>query len=241
MVFHLIRDRERGNRLIRNREGERYLPRYARIFRSHMRATSLLGRCILWQPDLLRSIRGLDLASEELKGPLWLAVSPLLELREASRVAARQRTGLQPLRLTLHVGEDFRHIVSGLRAIHEPFAWSLIERGDRLGHALALGVNVAKWCEQHPTVLQPRLERILDLAWLLDFISTPGRAAVDGATLHRLQRELSLLLREWSGIDSLKDGIRLHRLLGNPAALSRTWLLPAQPRLVLRLLTKSCN
>ena len=220
-VFHLIRDRERGNRLVRNREGERYLPRYARIFRSHVRAASLLGRCIRWWPDLLRSIRGLDLASEELKGPLWLAVSPLLELREASRVAARQRTGLQPLRLTLHVGEDFRHIVSGLRAIHEPFAWSLIERGDRLGHALALGVNVAKWCEQHPTVLQPRLERILDLAWLLDFISTPGRAAVDGATLHRLQRELSLLLREWSGIDSLEDGIRLHRLLGNPAALSR--------------------
>ncbi len=220
-VFHLIRDRERGNRLIRNREGERYLPRYARIFRSHVRGASLLGRCIRWWPDLLRSIRGLDLASEELKGPLWLAVSPLLELREASRVAARQRTGLQPLRLTLHVGEDFRHIVSGLRAIHEPFAWSLIERGDRLGHALALGVNVAKWCEQHPTVLQPRLERILDLAWLLDFISTPGRAAVDGATLHRLQRELSLLLREWSGIDSLEDGIRLHRLLGNPAALSQ--------------------
>ena len=221
-VFHLIRDRERGDRIIRNREEERYLPRYARIFRSHVRATSLLGRCIRWWPDLLRSIRGLDLASEELKGPLWLAVPPLLELREVSRVAARQQAGLQPLRLTLHVGEDFRHIVSGLRAIHEPFSWRLIERGDRLGHALALGVDVAKWCERHPTVLQPRLERILDLEWTLDFISKPGRAAVDGTTLHRLQRELSLRLHEWSGTDHYPgDGISLHQLLGDRSTLSR--------------------
>ena len=221
-VFHLIRDRERGNHLIRNRAEESYSPRYARIFRSHMRSTSLLGRCIRWRPALLRSIRGLDLASEELKGPLWLAIPSLQGLREVSRVAARQQAGLQPLRLTLHVGEDFRHILSGLRAIHEPFAWHLMERGDRLGHALALGVDVAKWCEQHPTVLQPRLERILDLVWLLDFISTPGRAEVDGATLHRLHRELSLRLREWSGTDHYPgDGISLHQLLGDRTTLSR--------------------
>ena len=220
-IFHFIRDRERRDHLIRDHGEEDHLPRYARIFRSHMRSTALLGRCIRQWPDLLQGIRGLDLASEELKGPLWLAIPSLRELRDVSRVAARQQTGLQPLRLTLHVGEDFRHILSGLRAIHEPFAWRLIERGDRLGHALALGVDVVKWCEQHPTVLQPRLERLLDLAWLLDFISTPDRAEVDGATLHRLQRELSLLLREWSGIDSLEDGITLHRLLGNPAALSQ--------------------
>ena len=212
-VFHLIRDRGEESRL----------PRYAKIFRSHLRTTSILGRCIQHWPDLLQGIRGLDIASEELKGPLWLAVPSLLKLRNVSRVAARQKLGLQPLRLTLHVGEDFRHIISGLRAVHEPFTWRLIERGDRLGHALALGVDVTEWCEQHPKVLQPRLERILDLAWLLDFISTPGRAAVDGTALHRLQRELSVLLHKWSGIEecSPEDGIRLHQLLGEPSALSQ--------------------
>ena len=221
-TFHLIRDRERGDHLIRDRGEEDYLPRYARILRSHMRATAILGRCIHQWPDLLQSIRGLDLASEELKGPLWLAIPSLRELRNVSRVAARRNPELQPLRLTLHVGEDFRHIASGLRAVHEPFKWRLIERGDRLGHALALGVDVAKWCEQHPTVLQPRLERILDLAWLLDFISTPGRAVVDGTTLHRLQHELSDLLHGWSRMEySSEDGIRLHQILGNPATLSR--------------------
>ena len=221
-TFHLIRDRAREDHLIRDRGEEGHLPRYARIFRSHRRATAILGRCIRQWPDLLQSIRGLDIASEELKGPLWLAIPSLRGLREVSRVAARQKSGLQPLRLTLHVGEDFRHVVSGLRAIHEPFAWNLIERGDRLGHALALGVDVAKWCERHPTVLQPRLERILDLEWMLEFISKPGRAAVDGTTLHRLQHDLSLHLREWNGTDHYTgDGIRLHQLLGDRTTLSR--------------------
>lgn len=212
-VFHLIRDRGE----------DKHLPRYAKIFRSHSRAAMNLGRCIERWPELLWSIRGLDLASEELKGPLWLAIPSLLKLREVSRVAARQKPGLQPLCLTLHVGEDFRHIASGLRAIHEPFAWHLIERGDRLGHALALGVDVTEWCSEHPRILQPRLERILDLAWILDFISKSNRPVVDGTVLHRLQGELSVLLREWSRINvSPEDGIELNQLLGNPAVLSLT-------------------
>ena len=210
-VFHFIRDR--------GHNGE--YPRYARIFRSHGEAAWKLERCIQRWPEFLQIIRGLDLASEELKGPLWLALPSLLKLRDVSRHAARQKPKLQPLRLTLHVGEDFRHIASGLRAIHEPFAWRLIERGDRLGHALALGVDVAEWCKQHPYVLQPRLERILDLAWVLDFVSDPGRPFVD-STIYRLQRELSRRLGEWTGeICSWEYGIDLHRLLGKPDTLDR--------------------
>ena len=218
-VFHFIRDREENNQWDRKKNNQ--LPRYAKIFRSHSRAASNLERCIRHWPELLRGIRGLDLASEELKGPLWLVIPSLLKLREISRIAARQKPELQPLRLTLHVGEDFRHIASGLRAIHEPFAWHLIERGDRLGHALALGSDVTEWCKQHPYILQPRLERILDLAWILAFISKPNRPVADGTTLHRLQRELGDQLSKWSGIAcSPEDGIELHRLLGCPAALS---------------------
>jgi len=128
---------------------------------------------------------------------------------------------MQPLRFTLHVGEDFRHIASGLRAIHEPFAWHLIERGDRLGHALALGINVTEWCQQHPCILQPRVERILDLSWILHFLLSSGQFVTDGIILHRLQRELSEHLYQWTGVDcGWEDGLRLHQLLGKPHALA---------------------
>ena len=209
-VFHFIRDLGHDDAM----------PRYAKIFHSHGQVAFNLARWIRAWPECLQDIRGLDLASEELKGPLWLAISSLLKLRDVSRCVARQKRGLQPLRLTLHVGEDFRHIASGLRAIHEPFAWRLIERGDRLGHALALGIDTTVWCREHPYILQKRLERILDLAWILDFVLHPGRPFGDGTDLHRLQRELSDRLHAWTGVDcSWEDGIKLHRLLGNPGAL----------------------
>ena len=211
-VVHLIRDLGHANEW----------PRYAATYRSHNRAAGLLERCIKTWPDHLQVIRGLDLASEELRGPLWLAVPALLKLREISRQSARQRQGLQPLRLTLHVGEDFRHIASGLRAIHEPFAWRLIERGDRLGHALALGIDATKWCQQNPRILQPRLERILDLSWMLDFTLSSGLFVTDGINIHRLQRELGLHVSKWTGMNCRWEyGRELHGLLGMPDTLTR--------------------
>ncbi|MGB1017285.1 MAG: hypothetical protein ACPG4T_24320, partial [Nannocystaceae bacterium] len=106
------------------------------------------------------------LAGDERAGPLWLVLPQLKRLRKLSRKLAASY-GLVPLRLTLHVGEDFHHLASGLRAVHEPFAWQLIERGDRLGHALALGIDPEKWCGENPTVCMSRWERMLDLAWMI--------------------------------------------------------------------------
>ena len=45
--------------------------------------------------------------------------------------------------ITYHVGEDFLEISDGLRAIDEAIYFLGLERGDRLGHALALGVDPA--------------------------------------------------------------------------------------------------
>ena len=42
---------------------------------------------------------------------------------------------------TYHVGEDFLDIADGLRAIDEAILFCGLERGSRLGHALALGID----------------------------------------------------------------------------------------------------
>ena len=42
---------------------------------------------------------------------------------------------------TYHVGEDFYDLIDGLRAIDEAITFFELGKNDRLGHALALGVN----------------------------------------------------------------------------------------------------
>ncbi|WP_263275918.1 hypothetical protein [Streptococcus sp. CSL10205-OR2] len=46
------------------------------------------------------------------------------------------------LYFTYHVGEDFLTIANGLRAIDETLEFLDYQRGDRLGHAMALGLNI---------------------------------------------------------------------------------------------------
>lgn len=52
---------------------------------------------------------------------------------------------LPQLKITYHVGEDFLDVADGLRAIDEAIRFLQLDYGDRLGHALALGVDVRKW------------------------------------------------------------------------------------------------
>lgn len=52
---------------------------------------------------------------------------------------------LPKLRITYHVGEDFLDVVDGLRAVTEAIAFMELKSGDRLGHALVLGIDVRKW------------------------------------------------------------------------------------------------
>lgn len=46
---------------------------------------------------------------------------------------------------TYHAGEDFFHIVSGLRTIYEAIEYLDMEHGDRIGHAVASGIDVQVW------------------------------------------------------------------------------------------------
>ena len=51
------------------------------------------------------------------------------------------------LQLTYHAGEDFLDIIDGLRAIDEAIIFCGLERGCRIGHALALGINPQDYYE----------------------------------------------------------------------------------------------
>ena len=50
--------------------------------------------------------------------------------------------------VTFHAGEDFRYLLSGLRAIWEAMEFLDMKSGDRLGHCTALGVDPGMWQER---------------------------------------------------------------------------------------------
>ena len=71
------------------------------------------------------------------------------------------------LHRTYHAGEDFFDIVDGLRAIDETILFCGLNRGDRLGHALALGINPEKhYSQKGYRAVLPKQVLLDDIAWI---------------------------------------------------------------------------
>lgn len=81
-----------------------------------------------------RLISGADAAASEFDTPPEVFAPAFRRLRKA---------GFE--HFTYHAGEDFYHILSGLRAIFEAIIYLDLRQGDRIGHASASGVDVALW------------------------------------------------------------------------------------------------
>lgn len=70
-------------------------------------------------------------------------------------------------RLTYHVGEDFLDVADGLRAIDEAINFLDMDCGDRLGHALALGIDVEEWYKsKNNYILLPQQDYLDNLVWI---------------------------------------------------------------------------
>lgn len=63
---------------------------------------------------------------------------------------------------TYHAGEDFYHILTGLRAIYEAMMYLELRPGDRIGHATASGVDVRLWRCNIGERMWMRIEDYLD-------------------------------------------------------------------------------
>jgi adenosine deaminase len=69
---------------------------------------------------------------------------------------------------TYHAGEDFYDIIDGIRCIDETIKFLKFSQGDRIGHALALGIDVKEYFDFKGRKLLIPKEMLLDnIAWLL--------------------------------------------------------------------------
>lgn len=157
----------------KRKEADKRLPHYITEVRKMESEASAIIRALNRQPTRLRTLRGVDICGVEGWQPLWVSAPTLRRLRDSSREIAAIRPGfrLVPLRLTIHAGEDFEWLTSGVRAVAEPFRWKLIERGDRIGHAMAVTLDPANWWQRHEGQIKRvrKFDRLLDLAFLAEY------------------------------------------------------------------------
>ncbi|MDO7487586.1 hypothetical protein Q5O89_20875 [Peribacillus frigoritolerans] len=126
-------------------------------------------------------IVGIDAAGEELVTEPWMFSKIFQQARDSkSQKLFYDHLGhnqIQNLGLTYHVGEDFRNLLTGLRWIDEVIEHFQYHAGDRIGHAVALGIDVNSWANENPVITLPRNEHLENLLWVWD-LCIKGRCPI---------------------------------------------------------------
>jgi hypothetical protein len=173
--------------------------RFARFYLQQRRHAQALVSVFQKYPRTLRTIRGIDLCTDEAGVPVWVMLPLVRWVRDAGQQAAiqlgkRGEFTIPPLRTSVHAGEDFVHLLTGLRRLDDAVTYLQLEEGDRLGHALSLGINPSAWCGRIGRVLQVREERLFDLIWEWSCYARQG-IGVESERLAYVRTEMVRLAR----------------------------------------------
>jgi len=116
--------------------------------------------------NLLALTRGIDVAGNENDLPIEV-FAPTIRLLRAGLFYPdhKEFTPQRKLHLSIHAGEDFSHLLTGLRTIDETVEFCDYQTNDRIGHALALGVNVKQWAKRQQRAYVPVSSHLDNLVW----------------------------------------------------------------------------
>ena len=178
IIFHFNKRNYVDNRVgsmcwVRDAEKAAIYSKHIIMWRSVMTAQATAIEELRSQIPLLgRYVVGIDAASEENQAEPWIfaPVYNAIRNRSITRPVIEDMDGkierLNNIGFTYHVGEEFRHLLSGLRHIDEVIEHFHYKPGDRLGHAVALGVDVEYWMRRNAVVIVPVMEHLENLLWL---------------------------------------------------------------------------
>lgn len=174
LVYHFIKQNDCDNFsgyncIMNDRSKEFDCVDYTTIRKLDIQFADALRKLIEKEPLIAEYVVGIDAASLENSAEPWVFAPIFREFRRSDYIFPISiKTGrrISNIGLTYHVGEDFRHIVSGLRHIDEVLTHFNYCSGDRLGHAIALGVDIDKLLSQNRVVAMPIMEHLENLLWL---------------------------------------------------------------------------
>ena len=178
IVFHFIKSDFVDNRIgdtcwVQRKEEINSYSKHIRVWREALvKCARILEELRSEIPLFGEYVVGIDTASEENKTEPWI-FAPLyagIRNRKITRPALKDSRGnilrINNLGFTYHVGEEYRHLLSGLRHIDEVIEHFHYKAGDRLGHAIALGIDVKLWINANEVVVIPVIEHMENLIWI---------------------------------------------------------------------------
>ena len=128
-------------------------------------------------PSLNIWLKGIDAAANELDAPPEVFAS-VYRMCRSEGITHR----------TYHAGEDFHHILSGIRVMLDAIELLDLCEGDRIGHGTAMGISPELWLKRMPKGVYVRKDE-----WLLDLISTWRLMKMIGETglAYKLESEVT--------------------------------------------------
>lgn len=165
--------------------------------RKNIRQQALsMAECLSNSEYYCRRVRGIDAANHEFGTPpeAFAPVFRFLRNFHTSDFATEMLMKKEPvhrLSITYHAGEDFLDIAGALRTIDEAVTYLEMQRGDRIGHALGLGVapEVHYQLKGHRIFLRQQ-DRLDDLIWILFRGTELGVIIEDISALEKEARDL---------------------------------------------------
>ena len=207
LVFHFTKERGGGAREGTPRahwnrshadpfgNGNQGTYRYARYYLEKDAEARILALLLRDDPLMLELVRGLDVCTDEMGVPNWVLVQVLAYMREAAGEVAREAyrlysRSIPSLRMTAHAGEDFVHLLTGLRYVDEAIEYLPLREGDRIGHGMALGIDPREWAQHVSRLPMLREERLFDLVWQWSWYGREG-GGPDRQRQHLLEYEIA--------------------------------------------------
>ncbi|MCP4110717.1 MAG: hypothetical protein GY749_35195 [Desulfobacteraceae bacterium] len=177
-----------------------YLCRHYLLRRDNSERTRSL--LTLWNkiPEIRMYVTAIDAAANELHTPPEV-YAPVFR--------AFRRKGFTDF--TYHVGEDYVHLISGIRAVYEAVTFLELSRKNRVGHATAVGIEPGVWKRKSGRkIIVEKGEWLDDLvfAYMIlsekaDFIQLQNKVKDEIFSLHRdiyddnRAIDIHLLIRAW--------------------------------------------
>lgn len=173
LVFHMIKTLDKSNpeKCWKNYKNQQHHYKneisYKDIQEKYLRQVTILNEIREEIPNISDFIIGIDAASIESNTEPWVFAPVYRKARDSkSNKLFVCSNRLKNLGFTYHVGEDFRHLVTGLRRIDEVLEHFSFHSGDRIGHGIALGVNIETWAKNNHVVTMHRIEYMENLLWI---------------------------------------------------------------------------
>lgn len=164
--------------------------RYASYYRGERQKAIALAGLLERFPRVLWLVRGMDACTDEMGIPTWVLAPLFRYIRRMAEAVSGELVSVcgqavPPPRMTVHAGEDFPHLLTGLRSLQESVRRFEVRAGDRIGHGIALGLDPVEWARKTGQVPVRREVRLFDLVWAWSWLARNGDSFSGSSKLER--------------------------------------------------------